>query len=142
MCSLYETRKLGSVEYDLSHLQQWLHVGLISGTTTADDSKTGARAKGVQDNTGSGFADIANRWQAYDPGDLARMLEDSERRLTSHSARIRSLLDAVMTPQRRQSLQAILTQPLWRKLTLDPVRVGEGPSEIGLHIRAERGASD
>jgi hypothetical protein len=90
----------------------------------------------------SGFADIANRWQAYDPGDLARMLEDSERRLTSHSARIRSLLDAVMTPQRRQSLQAILTQPLWRKLTLDPVRVGEGPSEIGLHIRAERGASD
>jgi SAM-dependent methyltransferase len=98
-------------------------------------------AKVVQEMC-SGFADIANRWQAYDPGDLARMLEDSERRLTSHSARIRSLLDAVMTPQRRQSLQAILTQPLWRKLTLDPVRVGEGPSEIGLHIRAERGASD
>ncbi len=94
-------------------------------------------AKVVQEMC-SGFADIANRWQAYDPVDLAKMLEDSERRLTSHSARIRSLLDAVMTPQRRQSLQAILTRAPWQNLTIDPVRVGEGPSEIGLHIRAER----
>lgn len=89
----------------------------------------------------SGFADIANRWQAYDPKDLAQMLEESERRLTAHGARIRSLLDAVMTPQRLQSLRTILTQPPWQSLTIDEVRVGEGPSEIGLHIRAERRAS-
>ena len=43
-----------------------------------------------------------------------------------------------MTPQRRELLQAILTQPPWQNLTIDAVRVGEGPSEIGLHIRAER----
>ena len=89
----------------------------------------------------SGFADIANRWQAFDPGDLAKMLEDSERRLTSHAARIRSLLDAVMTQQRLQSLHSILTQSPWQNPTIDEVRVGEGPSEIGLHIRAERRAS-
>ena len=89
----------------------------------------------------SGFADIANRWQAFDPGDLAKMLEDSERRLTSHAARIRSLLDAVMTQQRLQSLRSILTQSPWQNPTIDEVRVGEGPSEIGLHIRAERRAS-
>jgi ubiquinone/menaquinone biosynthesis C-methylase UbiE len=94
-------------------------------------------AKVVQEMC-SGFADIANRWQAYDPADLTRMLEESELRLTAHAARIRSLLDAVMTPQRLQSLQAIVTQPPWRNLTIDAVRVGEGPSEIGLHVRAER----
>jgi ubiquinone/menaquinone biosynthesis C-methylase UbiE len=97
-------------------------------------------AKVVQEMC-SGFADIANRWQAYDPGDLAKMLEESERRLTSHAARIRSLLDAVMTAERRESLQSILTQPPWQNLTIDAVRVGEGPSEIGLHIRAERRTS-
>jgi SAM-dependent methyltransferase len=97
-------------------------------------------AKVVQEMC-SGFADIANRWQAYDPSDLAKMLEDSERRLTSHSARIRSLLDAVMSPQRRQLLQGILTRPSWQNLSIDTVRVGEGPSEIGLHVRAERSAN-
>lgn len=89
----------------------------------------------------SGFAEIANRWQAYDPEDLAEMLEESERRLTAHGARIRSLLDAVMTPRRLQLLRASLTQLPWQNLTIDPVRVGEGPSEIGLHIRAERRAA-
>lgn len=96
-------------------------------------------AKVVQEMC-SGFADIANRWQAYDAGDLAHMLEESERRLAAHGARIRSLLDAVMTPQRLQSLRAILTQPPWQNLTTDALHVGEGPSEIGLHISAERGA--
>jgi SAM-dependent methyltransferase len=87
----------------------------------------------------SGFADIANRWQAYDPGDLAKMLDEAERRLLAHASRIQSLLGAVLTPARLESVRAHLTQPPWRRLTIDPVRVGQGPSDIGLHIRAERG---
>lgn len=86
----------------------------------------------------SGFADIANRWQAYDPADLAKMLEEAGRRLVHHRSRIQSLLDAVMTPARLQSVQTCLTQAPWQNLTILEVRVGEGPSEIGLHIRAER----
>lgn len=88
----------------------------------------------------SGFADIANRWQAYDPAALAKMLEETERRLLGHAARIHSLLGAVLTPARLESVRAYLAQPPWRKLTIDAVLVGQGPGEIGLHIRAERGS--
>jgi ubiquinone/menaquinone biosynthesis C-methylase UbiE len=87
----------------------------------------------------SGFADIANRWQAFDPADLAKMLEESERRLLAHGARIQSLLGAVLTPVRLEMVKGLLTQPPWRKLAIDPVLVGRGPGEIGVHIRAERG---
>ncbi len=89
----------------------------------------------------SGFADIANRWQAFDPGELAKMLEEAERRLAGHRSRIQSLLDAVMTPARMHLVQACLTQAPWQNLTIDEVRVGEGPSGIGLHIRAQRSAA-
>lgn len=87
-----------------------------------------------------GFTEIANRWQAYDPGDLAKMLEEAERRLVGHRSRIQSLLDAVMTPVRLQSVHASLEQAPWQDFAIADVRVGEGPSEIGLHIRARRGA--
>lgn len=88
----------------------------------------------------SGFADIANRWQAFDPADLAKMLEESERRLLSHGARIQSLLGAVLTPARLEIVKGLLTQAPWRNLAIDAVLVGQGPGEIGVHIRAERGS--
>jgi ubiquinone/menaquinone biosynthesis C-methylase UbiE len=86
----------------------------------------------------SGFADIANRWQSYDPGDLSRMLQEAERRLLGHSARIQSLLNAVMTPARLRAVAEILAQTQWQDLSIDPVRVGVGPSEIGVHVHARR----
>lgn len=86
----------------------------------------------------SGFAEIANRWQAYDPADLARILAEAQRRLIDHRSRIRSLLDAVMTPARLQAARESLTRAAWRAPTMTEVRVGEGPSEIGVHIRAQR----
>jgi SAM-dependent methyltransferase len=88
----------------------------------------------------SGFTDIANRWQAYDPADLARMLLETERRLLDHRARIRSLLSAVMTPTRLQAARELLTQAPWHAVAMNDVRVGAGPSEIGIHIRAHRGS--
>lgn len=88
----------------------------------------------------SGFTDIANRWQAYDPADLTRMLLETERSLLDHRARIRSLLGAVMTPTRLQAARELLTQAPWHAVTMNDVRVGAGPSEIGIHIRAHRGS--
>ncbi|HKU15716.1 MAG TPA: class I SAM-dependent methyltransferase [Steroidobacteraceae bacterium] len=100
--------------------------------------KTHPPAKVVQEVC-SGFADIANRWQAFDPADLAQMLAQAQQRLVGHRARIESLLGAVLTPTRLQSVEACLTRAPWRNLTIAAVRVGEGPSEIGVHVRAERG---
>jgi SAM-dependent methyltransferase len=88
----------------------------------------------------SGFTDIANRWQAYDPADLTRMLLETERSLLDHRARIRSLLGAVMTPTRLQAARELLTQAPWHAVAMNDVRVGAGPSEIGIHIRAHRGS--
>lgn len=85
-----------------------------------------------------GFAEIANRWQAYDPADLARMLREAEQRLVDHRSRIQSLLGAVMTTPRLQAARELLSQGSWQSTTMSEVRVGEGPSEIGIHIRARR----
>ena len=86
----------------------------------------------------SGFVDIANRWQAYDPADLARMLQETEQRLIDHRSRIQSLLSAAMTSERLQTAHALLSQEPWESPTMTEVRVGEGPSEVGIHIRARR----
>ena len=89
----------------------------------------------------SGFADIANRWQMYDPADLSRMLEEAERRLLGHGARIQSLLNAIMTPARLQAVKELLGPVKWQDVSIDPVRVGAGPSEIGVHVHARRRAT-
>lgn len=94
-------------------------------------------AKVVQEVCG-GFAEIANRWQAYNAGDLAKMMEEAERRLVAHRYRIQSLLAAAMTPQRMETVRARLAQPHWNDLSISELRVGVSQSEIGICIRARR----
>ena len=87
----------------------------------------------------SGLADIANRWQAYDPNDLHTMVEHSRRALVAHRQRILDLGDAVLTPERLGRVEAGLAAPTWTDVRIETMTAGVGDGPIGLLIEATRG---
>ena len=84
------------------------------------------------------LSQVAQRWQAYHPGDLESMLDDSRRRLTLHRQRINDLKASVVTPQREGIIRDRLCAPSWEDLTFEPMSVGAASSPIGTLIRARR----
>jgi SAM-dependent methyltransferase len=78
--------------------------------------------------------------RARGPGDaaLATALPEAERRLRSHSDRILSLLDAVLTAGRLTRVRAILGAAPWTALEVGEIRVGSSRSAIGIRIAARR----
>ncbi len=81
-----------------------------------------------------GLADTANRWQAYDPDDLGRMVEHSRRQLQAHRQRILDLVDAVLTSERRAVIEASLVPPAWASCSIETLTAGQGGTPIGLLI--------
>lgn len=87
------------------------------------------------------FSNLLNRGFADRPADLAKKLTLARQRLISHRDRIRSLVAAVMTPDRIESIKTALEEPAWTGLSMDEIRVGTNESPIGLGIRAQRAKS-
>lgn len=85
-----------------------------------------------------GLADTANRWQAYRPDDLDKMVEHSRRQLRAHRQRILDLGEAVLTAERRAALAARLETPAWTSFTLETLTAGSDSVTIGILIDAER----
>jgi len=84
------------------------------------------------------FAQVAQRWGAYDHRDLANMLADGRRELEAHRLRVADLLRAVLTGERRMRVRQLLGRAPWTDASLDELRVGDGASLIGLLITARR----
>ena len=85
------------------------------------------------------IAHTAQRWQAYDPGDLVKMLDDSKQRLMAHRQRINDLLASVITSNREDVVHRILATSRWQGPSLETLRVGSS-SPIGIIISARRAA--
>lgn len=85
-----------------------------------------------------GFADVANRWQAYSPHSLDLMVEDTRGKLLDHRLRIRDLRAAVITPERERVLLEILRTDPWQGGEIDALEVGERNSSVGFIVRAKR----
>lgn len=84
------------------------------------------------------IADSANRWQAYRPDDLSRMLADSRQRLIRHRQRINDLIDAVMSPERLQRAEQCLQGDAWTATSIAPLVAGAEQVPIGLLISSRR----
>ena len=84
------------------------------------------------------IADTANRWQAYRPDDLVKMLADSRQRLIRHRQRINDLIRAVMSPERLQDVERRLGGAAWSSTSIAPLHAGAGEVPIGLLITSQR----
>lgn len=84
------------------------------------------------------IAHVAQRWQAYYPNDLVKMLDDSKRRLMAHRQRINDLLASVLTSDREELVRNKLRAPCWQRLSLETLHVGSASSPIGTIISASR----
>lgn len=84
------------------------------------------------------FAQVAQRWSAYDPQDLAGMLAAGQRELQAHRARIDDLLRAVLTSPRQARVRQLLASETWTESSMQDLRVGAAHSFIGLMISARR----
>ena len=85
---------------------------------------------------------IAQRWQAYYPNDLVKMLDDSKQQLMAHRQRINDLRASVMTSDREEVVRKKLRASHWQGLSLVTLRVGSASSPIGTIISARRAKSD
>lgn len=85
-----------------------------------------------------GLADVASRWQAYFPRDIAAMLRDTRHKLLEHRDRIEDLRAAVITPEREQRVCEILGRTPWQSLHTAELRVGAAQGSIGIVIEARR----
>lgn len=82
------------------------------------------------------LAEAAQRWQAYDPGDLQTMLADSRTRLIRHRQRINDLLAAVLSDARQDLVRATLRDAEMGDIAFETLRVGSTDSPIGILIEA------
>ena len=81
---------------------------------------------------------VSQRWQAYDPNDLEKMLDDSKQRLIAHRQRINDLRAAVMTPYRQEVVHKKMQPPSWLNMSISVIRVGSASTIIGSIISALR----
>lgn len=93
---------------------------------------------GIVTETCNILADVANRWHAYYPADLVKMIENSKRELVAHRQRIKDLQSAVVSDEREQQLRDRLSAPDWEDVLLSTLRVGSAAGPIGLLISARR----
>ena len=84
------------------------------------------------------ISQVGQRWQAYDPNDLEKMLDDSKQRLIAHRQRMNDLLAAVMTYDRQEVVCKKLQTPNWLNMSLSIIRVGPASTTIGIIISALR----
>ncbi len=84
------------------------------------------------------LADTAQRWQAFQPADLDKMLDDSQERLLAHRQRINDLLAAVVSPVREDLIRSRLRQRRWEAASFSTMRAGSASSPIGILIEARR----
>jgi len=81
---------------------------------------------------------VGLRWQAYDPNDLEKMLDDSKQRLILHRQRINDLRAAVMTSDRQEVVCKKLQPPNWLNMSLSTISIGPASTIIGNIISALR----
>ena len=84
------------------------------------------------------IAELASRWQAYRPDDLAGMLADSRQRLIRHRQRINDLTGAILSPVRLQRVERYLQGAAWLDTSIEPLRAGADALPIGLMITSRR----
>lgn len=83
---------------------------------------------------------VVARPAAYRPADLVRMVDDGERQLRAHRARIAALNAAVLTPPRLHQVEVALAPPAWHAFRTDRLAVGSTAGGIGRWIEATRAA--
>ena len=86
------------------------------------------------------LAETAQRWHAYDPDDLDRMVIDCRRRILEHRQRINDMNSAVMSSQRLDFVRTRFQERGWEKLSISTTRVGSSPAPIGTLIDVRRTA--
>ena len=126
-------KKHKNVQHSLSKLGTSLHQAEVY----CNDNSPAAVVREVCTE----IAHIAQRWQAYDPKDLVRMLDDSKQQLMAHRQRINDLLASVMTSDREEAVCKQLRASRWQGLSLVTLRVGSASSPIGTIISARRAKS-
>lgn len=83
---------------------------------------------------------VVARPAAYRPPDLVRMVDDGERQLRAHRARIADLNAAVLTPARLREVELALAPPAWSGFRTGRLAVGSTSGGVGRWIEASRAA--
>lgn len=114
------------------------HLVVYRARKEASTTGSGQIVKEVCD----GLEQVLRRPYVYDPGDLRRMLNQSQASLVAYRGRIEAMVDAALTDERQSLVARCLRAPSWDKFHMSPVMAGKNSSVVGLMISARRTGAD
>ncbi|MDH4047965.1 MAG: class I SAM-dependent methyltransferase [Gammaproteobacteria bacterium] len=94
---------------------------------------------GIVTEVCNGFTEVANRWQAYAPKNLQKMVVHTRTELVAHRQRITELRAAVIGGKRADLVRERLAAARWEEPEISTLCVGSASGPVGLMIRARRG---